>query len=185
MVQFSFLVPCIVLSYSTLGHATNNNTGAVVDAWTAARYGVTFTLNQLSPDAVGAFYLGRGFTLEQIKPYMESCVYTSVLRNDTAPGRIHFNRNSWSVVHNSKPQALVQTSEWLDRFRQNPVAEPALIAFRLAQLPDEQEYETGGDWNQGMLSVNLPVGSHFDMIVRWDIQGKPYELQLQNINCIE
>jgi hypothetical protein len=88
-----------------------------------------------------------------------------------------------AVVVEKESQALVPTSAWLDRFREKGIPDAALIAFRLAQLPEEQEYETGGDWNQGMLSVNLPSGSHFDMIIRWDIQGEPYELLLQSISC--
>ena len=59
----------------------------------------------------------------------------------------------------------------------------SLIAFRLAQLPEEQEYAPNGDWNQGMLSVNVPPGSTLDITVRWDIKGKPYELTLKEVYC--
>jgi hypothetical protein len=172
----------ILLPYG-LCHAETGGAVPAPDSWAKTQHGVTFSLSQIPADSVGAFYIGRGFTLDQIRPYMDTCVFTAVLRNDSAPGRIHYVRDHWRVIVEEESQALVPTSIWLDRFRENSIPDAALIAFRLAQLPEEQEYETGGDWNQGMLSVNLPSGSHFDMIVRWDIQGEPYEMSLQSIIC--
>ena len=164
-------------------HAATENIAPDPDSWTNTQHGVTFTLRQIPAESVGAFYIGRGFMLDQIQLYMDTCVYTSVLRNDSAPGRIHYNRSDWRTINNGKSEAIVHTSAWLEKLRQSGIPDAALIAFRLAQLPEEQEYETGGDWNQGMLSVNLPSGSQFDMIVHWDIQGEPYEMLLQNIKC--
>lgn len=166
-----------------LCQADTQNPEPDLDSRTITQHGITFTLTQIPTESVGAFYIGRGFTLNQIQPYMDTCVYTSVLRNDSAPGRIHYNRRDWRTINNGESEALVHTSAWLEQFSLSSIQDTALMAFRLAQLPDEQEYETGGDWNQGMLSVNLPSGSHFDMIVRWDIQGEPYEMLLQNIKC--
>lgn len=177
--SLSFL---ILLSFG-LCHAETGDNVAAPDTWTKTQYGVTFSLRQLSAESVGAFYIGRGFTLDQIRPYMDSCVFTAVLRNDSAAGRIHYIRDNWSIMVDEESQALVPTSTWLDRFKKYSIPGAALIAFRFAQLPEEQAYEIGGDWNQGMLSVNLPSGSHFDMIVRWDIQGEPYEMLLQSISC--
>lgn len=163
--------------------------------WEATEHGVTFSLMQILPDQIDAFYLGRGFTLNQIKPYAKTCVYMGVLRNDSASGKIHFLRNSWSIVNKDKDKNKLQypkaNSEWIAKFKLLKVKPSALIAFRFAQLPEEQEYETGGDWNQGMLSVNLPVPtkddkkSQFDITVRWDIKGKPYELTLQEVKCVK
>ena len=60
---------------------------------------------------------------------------------------------------------------------------PALIAFRWAQFPPEHAYEPNGDWNQGMLAAGLPAGSSFDLVARWDIDGKPYAGELKNVQC--
>jgi len=131
------------------------------------------------------FILGRGFTKTQIKPYADTCVCTTILRNDTAPGRIHYIRSHWEVIHKEKSQKLTKTADWLKLLKQKDAKPSPLIAFRFAQLPEEQEYEPSGDWNQGMLSVDLPAGSQFDIIIRWDIEGKPYELTLPSISCME
>ena len=67
--------------------------------------------------------------------------------------------------------------------KEQKVDKQALLAFRWAQFPTEQEYEVGGDWNQGMLSIGLPPGSLFDLIVHWDINGKTYETKLLGVQC--
>ena len=147
--------------------------------------GVTFSLQQLLPDQVNAFYLGRGFTSEQIKPYVESCVYTAVLRNDNAEERIHFLRSGWNVKTNDASQTIKTNAEWLTEFTQQQTTPAALLAFDLAQIPEEQEYEPKGDWNQGMLSVGLPADSVFAITIIWDIAGKPYQLTLNEVNCVK
>jgi len=103
--------------------------------WEKNHQGVDFYLKQLHPDQVKAFYLGRGFSQAQIKSYTDSCVYTSILRNDDAAGRIHFLRKNWRINSKDKQQSIQQNSTWLALFKQKNVSPSALIAFRLAQLP--------------------------------------------------
>ena len=153
--------------------------------WEKTEHGVTFSLKQLYPDQVNAFYIGRGFTKEQITPYVEKCVYTAILRNDTAVGRIHFLRKNWKIKNNDKEQNIKENSVWLNLFKSEEVKPSALIAFRLAQIPEEQEYDPNGDWNQGMLSIDIPIGSIFDITIDWDIKGSPYELKLKGVHCAE
>lgn len=152
--------------------------------WTRSEHGATFWLRQIPPDQVRAFYIGRGFSIDQIQPYAATCVFTTILRNDNAPGHIHFIRDRWEIIHNGKRRHPRGNAAWLQQFKQDGVTPSALIAFRLAQIPEEQEYAPDGDWNQGMLSVDVPIGDTFDIIVRWDIKGKPYELTLEGISCV-
>lgn len=153
--------------------------------WEKSKHGVTVSLKQLYPDQVDAFYIGRGFTLDQIKPYSKTCIYTVIMRNDKALGRIHFVRSSWKAKNKENEQVIKDNSEWLSLFKDKKVTPSALIAFRLAQIPEEQEYEPNGDWNQGMLSINMPIGSLFDLMVHWDIKGTPYKLKLKEIHCVK
>ena len=156
-------------------------TGATT--WKIHVHGVSFSLTQILPEQAQAFYVNRGFTLKQIEPYTSSCIYMSVLRNDNAPGMIHFISNNWSVFTEGKSQSLVSVDNWVQQLTTKNTKKSALVAFRWAQFPSEQEYEPGGDWNQGMLSVGLPPGSQFDVIARWDIDGKAYEAKLQGARC--
>lgn len=77
----------------------------------------------------------------------------------------------------------MKTVDWLNRLKSTGAIKSALIAFRWAQFPAEQEYAPNGDWNQGMLAVGLSAGSRFDVVVRWDINGQGYTGALQNVRC--
>lgn len=174
---------CLVIA--TMAQAQTYSTDPVSGAgtWEMDSHGVHFSLTRILPDQARAFYVNRGFTLEQIEPYASSCVFMTVLRNDKAEGVVHFKRDDWSALADGKERPLKPVSEWLAGFKRDGVNKAALIAFRWAQFPLEQEYEPGGDWNQGMLSVGLPVGSAFDITARWDIDGRAYEQTLKEVRC--
>ncbi len=157
-------------------------TGA--ETWKIHSNGVSITLTQLLPDQLRAFYLNRGFTLNQIEAYATACVYTLILRNDNAPGTVHFVQSEWSLVSSGGSRSPVDTEDWLQRLQQAGATNPALIAFRWAQFPSEHEYAPNGDWNQGMLATDLPAGSRFDFIARWNIDGKPHQGVLTDVRCI-
>lgn len=161
------------------------DTESGVEKWETSEHGVTFSLTQILPDQARAFYVNRGFTSGQIEPYATSCVFMTVLRNDDAPGRVHFISQNWSVVTDGTSRPPISIADWTQKLEKSGVKSPALIAFRWAQFPPEQEYDTGGDWNQGMLTTGLPAGSKFDIIIRWDIKGEPYETTLHDVHCAE
>jgi len=158
---------------------------AYAQTWQTHSHGVHFSLTQISPEQAQAFYSNRGFTLQQIERYASSCVYMTVLRNDTAPGTIHYISNQWSVIVDGKTHALPPVAQWLQELSDHGAKKSALIAFRWAQFPPEQEYEPGGDWNQGMLAIGLPASSQFDITARWDINGTNYQAILQGVKCAE
>jgi hypothetical protein len=74
---------------------------------------------------------------------------------------------------------------WLEHLAPFDLPVSALIAFRWAQFPPEQTYQPGGDWNQGMLRVGRPLGTRFDLIARWDADGRPAEGVLRNVSCAD
>lgn len=154
-----------------------------ITTWTTKSHGVNFSLTHILPDQLRAFYVNRGFTLEQAESFATSCVYMTVMRNDKAAGTIHFIKKNWSVIANQKPHTLVSVDRWMQMLKKEKVKKSALLAFQFAQFPPEQEFEPGGDWNQGMLSIGLSPGSFFDLIVRWDIDGKSYETPLEKVQC--
>lgn len=154
-----------------------------IRTWETTDHGVTFSLTQILPDQARAFYVNRGFPLEATEAYANSCVFMTVLRNDSAPGTVHFKLVNWSVVTIDKAHPPVSVDEWLKRLKIYNLDQPALLAFRWAQFPPEQEYQPGGDWNQGMLTTGLPAGARFDLVARWDVSGKSYEGVLKNVVC--
>lgn len=154
-----------------------------ITTWEINTQGVNFSLTQILPEQARAFYVNRGFTLQQSESFASSCVYMTVMRNENAAGTVHFIKGNWSVVTNKKSHPLVSVESWVKKLKKQKVNKQALLAFRWAQFPPEQEFEPGGDWNQGMLSIGLPAGRLFDLVVRWDINGKPYETKLLGVHC--
>ena len=169
------------LASSSTRSYVDDTTGA--HSWETDAHGVHFSMTQILPDQLYAFYINRGFSQEQIQAYASSCVFMTVLRNDMAPGTIHFIRANWSVESNGKTHALLSIDDWINRFTDNNIGKSSMIAFRWAQFPPEQEYEPGGDWNQGMLSVGLPAETQFNITATWDIKGEAYEATLKGVKC--
>ncbi len=175
----ALLLPVIVAQSQPQG--TDPATG--VETWELQTEGITLSLTQILPDQARAFYVNRGFPLDATESYARSCVFMTVLRNDTAPGVVHFRLADWSVVTAGRSQPLISLAEWQERLEAHHLDQSALIAFRWAQFPPEQEYQPGGDWNQGMLTTGLTANTRFDLVARWDVAGKPYAGVLQNVRC--
>jgi hypothetical protein len=147
-------------------------------------HGVTVSLTQLLPDQVRAFYVARGFDLDDADVFAAACVYMTVLRNDTAPGTLEFRLSDWEVRHNGAVRSLPPLDDWLAQWAARGVPDAARLAFRWAQFPAEQSYAPG-EWNQGMLATDLPPGSRFDLIARWTIADQTYEGRLDDVRCTD
>ncbi|MCU7842941.1 MAG: hypothetical protein KZQ93_03785 [Candidatus Thiodiazotropha sp. (ex Monitilora ramsayi)] len=177
-------IGCALLWSASLSAQTRTvapETGIVT--WETQAHGVTLLMAQILPDQARAFYGNRGLPTAATEAYAKACVFMTVLRNDSAPGAVHFRQADWSVVTASGEQPPIVAAEWLKRFESDQLTQSARIAFRWAQFPPEQTYQPGGDWNQGMLTAGLPPGSKFDLIARWDIDGKPFEGRLKDVQC--
>lgn len=169
------------LQASTQTHRVAPETGA--ETWEIVTDGVTVSLTQILPDQARAFYVNRGFPLEVTERYATSCVFMTVLRNDTAPGVVHFKQENWLVVTGSQSQPPLSLDSWMKIWQEYDLEKPALLAFRWAQFPAEHWYEPTGDWNQGMLTTGLPAGSKFKLIAHWDVDHKEYEGVLTDVQC--
>lgn len=158
-------------------------TGA--ETWRGQKDGVVFQLTQILPDQARAFYSSRGLSAEQLEPYASSCVYMTVMRNESAPGAVSFKVTDWSVVQDDKTQLPLLTEDWLERMQALGVKKSGLLSFRWAQFPQSQSFEPGGDWNQGMLSTGLEPGSRFDLVFRWRTNGQLIEGTLYDVQCAQ
>jgi hypothetical protein len=160
----------------------DSETGAAT--YETQAHGVNVSLTQLLPDQVRAFYVARGFDLDDADVFAEACVYMTVLRNDTAPGELDFRLSDWEVEHKGETRALPPLDDWLAQWEARGVPDSARLAFRWAQFPAEQSYAPG-EWNQGMLATGLPPGSRFDLIARWTIADQTYEGRLDDVRCTD
>jgi hypothetical protein len=158
------------------------DTGAAT--FEAQDHGVTVSLTQLLPDQVRAFYVARGFDLDDAEVFARSCVYMTVLRNDTAPGTLDFRLSDWEIQYDGEVRPVPPLDDWSAQWAARGVPDAARLAFRWAQFPSEQSYAPG-EWNQGMLATGLPSGSRFDLIARWTIADRIYEGRLDDVRCTD
>jgi len=162
-------------------HETNPETG--IQTWELHDQGVGFMLVQITPDQTRGFFLARGFSLEEVNYYVSYCVFMTIVRNEAIPESITYNLANWRFYRRSKPPGKLKLKEdWLKEWRQRKIAEPALIAFDWSQHPTTQSFEVG-DWNQGMTTYAMPLGSVFNLKFQWNINGVIHESMLKDIQC--
>lgn len=172
------------VSAAEVKHEVNPETG--VESWQMRDQGVGFTLMQILPDQARGFFLGRGFDRQSVDYYASYCVFMTIVRNESVPESIAYDLADWRVYpkqgKSGKPGKLKLKDEWLEEWRQRKIPASAQIAFEWSQHPTTQIFEVG-DWNQGMTTYALPLGSYFDLNLRWKINGVMHETTLKNVHC--
>lgn len=162
-------------------HETDPQSG--VQTWELHDQGVGFTLMQITPDQARAFFLARGFDRAAVDDYASHCIFMTIVRNETVEDPITYNLADWRFYRkNGTPGKLKLKDDWLTAWRQRKFAQPVLIAFEWSQHPTTQTFEKG-DWNQGMTSYAMPLGSVFDLQFQWKVKGAIHESRLENIQC--
>jgi hypothetical protein len=182
--RFALVAVAALVGLPAAGEPTRRDPDTGAATWETQAHGVAFSLTQLLPDQVRAFYVSRGFALAEADVFAGACVYMAVLRNDAAPGEIRFRLADWQVRQGGATHTLRPVDDWLVQWQARGVSEAARIAFRWAQLPPEQSYAPG-EWNQGMVATGLAPGSRFDLIARWTVVGQDYEGRLDDVDCSE
>lgn len=161
-------------------HSVSADTGLAT--WETEQDGVYFRLTQVSQEQAQAFMLARGLDKEAVNEFASTCVYMSVLRNDSKK-RIKYRLIDWRYVpEDGNPQLMLTKHDWLANWQPRNFSKPVRIAFEWSQLPVEQTFSPG-DWNQGLTTFEMPPGSRFDVIYRWRQGGKLHEGMLQDVQC--
>ena len=175
----TLLIPT-VLSGAEIRHEVNSETK--IESWKWQEGGVSLELGQITPGLAQGFYLARGFDADSADLFARGCIFMTVLRNDTAPGTLHFRLADWRVLAANKLHALKLDADWQAIWQRRGVPAAARTTFRWAQFPGEHTYETG-DWNMGMLSMGRKPGERFDLHFRWKIDETEQSGILTDIRC--
>jgi hypothetical protein len=162
-------------------HAIDPNTGS--HSWTLRVQGIALTLAQIQPDQVRGFYSARGFPPEAIEHLAtRHCVFQTVLRNESGDGPIRFDLADWRTETATGVHRLKLVRDWLPEWERYGVSESARLAFHWALFPTDHTYEVG-DWNMGMTTYALPLGTRFDLrVVYWRDQRR-HTLPLPGVRC--
>lgn len=162
-------------------HETNPESG--IQTWEHHDQGVGFTLMQITPDQARGFFLARGFDRAAADHYASYCVFMTIVRNEAVEESITYSLADWRFYRKKdQPEKLKLKDDWLAEWRQRKLAEPSLIAFEWSQHPTTQTFEKG-DWNQGMTTYAMPLGSIFNLKFQWQVNGVTHESMLNNIQC--
>ena len=162
-------------------HATDPETG--IETWEAAAHGVSLRLTQILPDQVRGFYLARGFDAESVELLAAAaCVFQTVLRNESARGAIEFSLADWRSITARGERPLKLEADWQKDWEKRGVPLAARTAFRYALYPTQHRYDVG-DWNMGMTTYALPLGSRFDLRFVWHEGDKRREAMLSGVRC--
>lgn len=162
-------------------HATDPETG--IETWETAAHGVSLRLTQILPDQVRGFYLARGFDAASVEQLATgACVFQTVLRNESAQGTIEFSLADWRSVTARGERPLKLEADWQKQWGQRGVPLAARTAFRYALYPAQHRYDIG-DWNMGMTTYALPLGSRFDLRFVWREGDQRREAVLSGVRC--
>lgn len=158
------------------------NPQSMLETWESKDHGVFLSLTQIKPDQARAFFLARGFDRKSVDEYASTCVFQTIFRNESVPAAVSTALDDWRISTPKGEQGLKLEADWERQWEANQVPESARIAFRWSQFPMEQSFEPG-DWNQGMTTYKLPMGSKFDLKFRWKIKGVLHESLLAGVRC--
>jgi len=155
-------------------------------SWVWRDESATITLNQLLPDQVRAFFQGRGFNAEQSEHIAGFCVFQTVVRNEAeADEPLEVDITDWRVLRDGMESGTPRTAaSWDTEWQSRDIGQAPRIAFRWALFPTSQTFAPG-DWNMGMLTLDLPAGETFDLHIGWRRDGQTKNLEMTGISCAE
>jgi hypothetical protein len=177
----SLLLCTAVAAAAETRHTTEPESG--IETWETAVHGVSLRLTQILPDQVRGFYLARGFDAESVELLAAgACVFQTVLRNESARGAIEFSLADWRIITAGGERPLKLEADWQKDWGKRGVPRAARTAFRYALYPAQHHYEVG-DWNMGMTTYVLPLGSRFDLRFVWREGDQRREAMLSGVRC--
>lgn len=154
---------------------------------TLARDGLKLELAPIEPDAVRAFFLGRGFRADDAELLVrDGCMFRSAIGSqatgaDAPPVTVALSR--WRVTPESAlPRPPPTREDWEKTWAALQVSDDASVAFYWALFPTEQTF-SANDYNWGMLTFGLPAGTRFALDVAWSAGGKDHTERLEDLAC--
>ncbi len=175
------MMPALPLFGAESVHTTDPDTG--IESWEIHTQDVSLRLAQILPDQVRGFYSARGFDAESVELLATgACVFQTIFRNESAKRAIEFNLADWRVLTAKGEQPLRLERDWQQEWGKRRVSASVRTAFRFALYPTEHHYEIG-DWNMGMTTYALPLGSRFDLRFVWRENGARREAVLYGMRC--
>jgi hypothetical protein len=181
--RLSYIKYIIALQIALLAHESmaaevtiHKNDVSGLLTWTVEDIGLSLELIQVLPDFVRAIYGKHNFSKKEVERVASYCVFGTIVKN-TSEKHLSYRVGNWRYQTTDKKLQRVKTkTQWLEEWRK------AGILFSWTILPDIGEFAVG-DWQQGFTTINLPRNSTFDLIYKWQLDGKAHAGIIENISC--
>lgn len=172
----------LLLAIAFSAGAGANGTDDIEWRYHAQHGAVTLKLNPMGTAQRQAFYLGRGFTAQQIAPYARACGFSVGLLND-ANRQLHTDLRNWYAIDGTGQRTSLRLPEaWDAEWSRMQIPSLQRIAFRWAQFQAENTFEPG-DWIMGMATLEKPVHGPFSLVARFRLGGKTQEIRIDELRC--
>lgn len=181
---YALLLSCICLQAGARVEQSIDD-GTQLKSWKLTQGALSLELLQRLPDQTRAFFQGRGFSSKLANDIATQCVLQTIMKNTSseAAQSISYDLHDWKVFHNKTKKGLKLKKQWDREWTDDQVSTAARIAFRWSTFPTRQEFDPGGDFNWGMISVGLAPGSVFDLQVTWKQDKKLQSHWIKQIEC--
>ncbi|WP_310447424.1 hypothetical protein [Thiobacillus sp.] len=145
-------------------------------AWKKVDRGFSLELIQLLPEYVAALYSSRNLPPAVVDSMRGYCVFGSVAQNRSG-GTLDYQVADWRAVTPDGTQHRLKTKpEWIAEWKAFG------SDFGWSILPAAASFDAS-DWAQGFTTIQLPPGSHFDLLYSWKHHGKHYRGKMENLVC--
>ncbi len=151
--------------------------------WRWSGDSVSLRLTQILPDQVRGFYQARGFGAAETEFIARTCVFQTVMRNETSAHAVEIDLTKWWIEADGDKRQLKLERQWQQQWERLDVSQTARLAFRWALFPTVQSFAKG-DWNMGMTTFVLPPSTVFDLHVNWRAGDQKYDAVVRGVECV-
>ena len=165
---------------------TDINTDTQLKNWKLTDGALSLELIQRPPDQTRAFFQARGFPKTIANDIGTQCVFQAIGKNTATKIQGHsvsYDLHDWRLVVDGNDRGIKLKQKWDSEWTDNDISMAARVAFRWATFPTQQSFETGGDYNWGMITFGLPPGSVFDLQLVWEQDKRVKTQWIRQIEC--
>lgn len=183
-----FICLCsIITDISAANISRTSDTVSGQPGWIVQDGIIEIQLNPLTPDQSRGFYLGRGFSTKIANLIAQQCVFQIVIKNiakTAASNEVKINLSNWKTHINNISYPLTTKTQWLENWSSQGESASAILAFRWATFPWEQNFTLPGDFAWGMLLFGSLSGAPFDVTVAWAHNDKYNDQRINDLSCL-
>lgn len=142
------------------------------------------SLTPRTPEQIGAFYEGRGFSKAMINILKQQCFLTVIIKNKSRNILWH-DLSNWNFTSSNKNILRYNRAYWKNKWQKMHIPLAHQSTFRWTLLPESLDFRSneaeGG--NIILPYTNTPVTLRAVFKAKADNSGKPVNIKINNIRC--